>query len=310
MMHRIALINQKGGVGKTTTAANLGAALARKDLPVLLVDLDPQANLTMHFGCDDQVDRPTVYQILSQQATLNDVVVDVGDHLRVAPAGIDLAAAEVELASIVGREIILREALQQYTHPYEFMLIDCPPSLGLLTLNALCAADEVIIALQPHFLALQGFGKLLDTVKLVTKRINHRLQVRAVVLCMYESATRLANEVVADLERFIESARGQDVPWADVVIFNTRIRRNIKLAEAPSYGLDIFRYAHDSHGAQDYAALADEVLTLYSHDQEPKPQPERTPHDRPAGQYRPPPAPMANPPDRLPAPVDRSDALA
>jgi len=264
-MHRIALINQKGGVGKTTTAANLGAALAARDLPVVLVDIDPQANLTMHFALEDRSERPGVYHVLCRHADLGDVVEHVGQCLCLAPSSIDLAAAEIELSSVVGREIILRDAVRQYSQPYEFMLIDCPPSLGLLTLNALCAADEVFITLQPHFLALQGFGKLLETVKLVARRINHGLRVRAIVLCMYESGTRLANEVVADLARFVESARSQDVPWAKAVIFKTRIRRNIKLAEAPGYGMDIFRYAPASHGAKDYAALTEEMLALYGY---------------------------------------------
>jgi len=262
-MHRIALINQKGGVGKTTTAANLGAALARRGADTLLVDMDPQANLSMHYGLEAGPDQPSIYQVLSQQATMEHVVLPANDHLTLAPANIDLAAAEVELASIVGREIILREAVEKYANNNQFMLIDCPPSLGILTLNALCAADEVFITLQPHFLALQGFGKLLETVNLVARRINHRLKVRAIVLCMYESGTRLANEVVNDLTKFMDATRTQDVPWANAVIFKTQIRRNIKLAEAPSFGTDIFRYAPESHGANDYAALADEVLALY-----------------------------------------------
>jgi len=262
-MHRIAIINQKGGVGKTTTAANLGAAIARKEFPVVLVDLDPQAHLTMHFGVEYRADLRTVYQVLTQQTGLVEVTIPLHDNLKLVPSDIDLAAAEFELTSVVGREIILRDAIEQYCEPYKFMFIDCPPSLGVLTLNALCAADEVFITLQPHFLALQGLGKLLETVNLVAGRINHQLKVGGIVLCMYESGTKLAGEVVQDLERFFADGRSQSVPWADTVIFKTRIRRNIKLAEAPSFGMDIIRYAPQSHGAEDYTSLADEVLEQY-----------------------------------------------
>jgi len=247
--------------------ANLGAAIAGRHVPVVLVDLDPQANLTTHLGLECGPDRPSVYDIFSRQVGLGDVLADAGDHLRLAPSSIDLAAAEVELAAVTGREIILREALDRYSQPYEFMLIDCPPSLGVLTVNALSAVDDVIITLQTHFLALQGFGKLLETVNLVARRINHRLRVRAIALCMYESGTRLANEVVADVNQFIESTRLRNSPWSDAVVFTTRIRRNIKLAEAPSYGMDIFRYAPASHGAKDYLALSRELLSLYGWEQ-------------------------------------------
>jgi chromosome partitioning protein len=264
-MRRIAIINQKGGVGKTTTTANLGAGIGRKGFSVVLVDLDPQANLTTHFGLEIAADVPGVYHLLTQHHTLAEALQPVGDNLLLAPSHIDLAAAEVELASVVGREIILRDAVEQYPKPYEFMFIDCPPSLGILTLNALCAADEVFITLQPHFLALQGLGKLLETVNLVARRINHRLRVSGIIMCMYESGTKLANEVAEDLEHFFETSRQQRVPWSDLVIFKARIRRNIKLAEAPSFGVDIHRYAPQSHGAEDYQALADEVLKHYGY---------------------------------------------
>jgi len=261
-MRRIAVINQKGGVGKTTTTANLGTALARAGKKVMLIDLDPQAHLTMHFGLEPRADIPNLYQVLTTNTALENVLKPAGENVLVAPSNIDLAAAEVELASVVGREVILRDAIDEYPGSYDFILMDCPPSLGILTINALCAASEVFITLQPHFLALQGMGKLLETINLVAKRINRELKVSGVVLCMYETGTKLANEVVADMEQFFLDARGQTSPWSKATIFRTRIRRNIKLAEAPSFGQDIFAYAPTSNGAEDYASLAGEVLRM------------------------------------------------
>ncbi|MFA5863896.1 MAG: AAA family ATPase [Phycisphaerae bacterium] len=261
-MRRIAIINQKGGVGKTTTTANLGSGLARSGQRVVLLDLDPQAHLTMHFGLEPRADVPNIYQVLTSSASLEEIVKPVGENLLVAPSNIDLAAAEVELASVVGREVILRDALDEYPGKYDFMLMDCPPSLGILTINALCAANEIFITLQPHFLALQGMGKLLETINLVAKRINRDLKVSGVILCMYETGTKLANEVFADMEHFFTDARNRNLPWSATTIFKTRIRRNIKLAEAPSFGLDIFSYASGSNGAEDYAALAREVAAM------------------------------------------------
>jgi chromosome partitioning protein len=210
----------------------------------------------------------------------------VGDNLSLVPSDIDLAAAEVELAGIVGREVILREAMalaeQKGSSPVgrelpdaigefnaarageanqdDFVLLDCGPSLGILTLNALAAADEVFIPLQPHFLALHGLSKLLETTALVARRINPRLIVSGVVVCLYDAGTKLAQEVVADLSAFLDKSRGSNVPWAGARVFATRIRRNIKLAECPSFGKSVFQYAPKSSGASDYAALANEVL--------------------------------------------------
>jgi len=264
-MRRIAVINQKGGVGKTTTTVNLGSALARAGKKVVLVDLDPQAHLTMHYGLEPRADIPNLYQVLTANMSLKEVLkppVGENKNILVAPSNIDLAAAEVELASVVGREVILRDAVEEYPDPYDFVLMDCPPSLGILTINALCTANEVFITLQPHFLALQGMGKLLETINLVARRINRDLKVSGVVLCMYETGTKLANEVVAVMEHFFTEARGQASPWSGTTLFKTRIRRNIKLAEAPSFGQDIFTYAPTSNGAEDYAALGKEVLQM------------------------------------------------
>lgn len=261
-MRRIAIINQKGGVGKTTTTVNLGSALARQGQKVVLLDLDPQAHLTMHLGHEPNPESPNIYQVLAGNSALDQILAPAAENVLVGDANIDLAAAEVELASVVGREVILRDAIQEYPGQYDYLLMDCPPSLGILTINALCAANEVFITLQPHFLALQGMGKLLETINLVARRINRELKVTGIVLCLYEKGTKLANEVFTDMESFFEQARGQNTPWANATIFKTRIRRNIKLAEAPSYGQDIFSYAPESNGAEDYGSLATEVLAM------------------------------------------------
>ncbi len=235
--------------------------MAGRGHSVCLIDLDPQAHLTLHFGAELGKDQSSIYDVLSSGASLQDATLSLGENLSLVPSVIDLAAAEVELVTTVGREQILRDALAgAESAAHELAMIDCPPSLGLLTLNALAAADDVIIPLQPHFLALQGLGKLLETVSLVQKRINPKLRVLGVILCMYETTTRLAAEVVGDLEQFFASHHGLDVPWAKACIFRTRIRRNIKLAECPSYGRTIFDYEPNSHGAQDYAGLAVELL--------------------------------------------------
>ncbi|MGC9454011.1 MAG: ParA family protein [Phycisphaerae bacterium] len=261
-MRTIAVINQKGGVGKTTTVANLGAAVADSGRGVCLIDLDPQAHLTLHFGLEPSDDQPGMYEVLSGDAKLTEALRQVRESLSLAPSSIDLAGAEVEMVNTVGREQVLRDALAEADLKYDFAFIDCPPSLGLLTLNALAAADEVVIPLQPHFLALQGLGKLLETVSLVQRRINPTLRVSGVILCMYETTTRLAGEVRDDLRDFLASARGGDAPWSDAHVFETFIRRNVKLAECPSYGTTIFDYDVSSHGAKDYAALAAEFLSL------------------------------------------------
>jgi chromosome partitioning protein len=259
-MRRIAIINQKGGVGKTTTAVNLAAALARQGQRVCVLDLDPQAHATTHLGLEPDGKSPSMYDVLVNSQPLAEVRRKVSDNLWVAGSDINLAAAEVELAGVVGREVILRDLLQQEEGEFDFVFMDCAPSLGVLTLNALAAAGEVFIPLQPHFLALHGMGKLLETTALVAKRINPSLQVTGVVLCLYEATTKLAQEVVKDLTEYFEKGRAGSAPWARARVFGTRIRRNIKLAECPSFGQSIFGYAGRSHGADDYAALAREIL--------------------------------------------------
>ena len=203
-----------------------------------------------------------MYDVLTSDMDIASAATEVTPHLSVISSEIDLAAAEIELVSTVGREQILRDRLLSGSLDRDFVMIDCPPSLGLLTLNALAAADEVLIPLQPHFLALQGLGKLLETVSLVQQRINPNLKVSGVVICMFDSNTRLANEVVADLREFFESTRDANLPWSKARIFKTPVRRNIKLAECPSYGKTIFQYEPSSNGATDYNALADEFLAV------------------------------------------------
>jgi chromosome partitioning protein len=259
-MRRIAIINQKGGVGKTTTAVNLAAALAECGQRVCVLDLDPQAHATTHLGVEPDGKSPSMYDVLVHNRPLAEVRRKVAENLWVAGSDINLAAAEVELAGVVGREVILRDLLLQDEGSFDFVIMDCAPSLGVLTLNALSAASEVFIPLQPHFLALHGMGKLFETTALVAKRINPALKVTGIVLSLYESSTKLAQEVIQDLQAYLDKSRNSNAPWAKARIFSTRIRRNIKLAECPSFGQSIFAYAPTCNGADDYAKLAREVL--------------------------------------------------
>lgn len=259
-MRSIAVINQKGGVGKTTTAVNLSAALAEAGNRVWLIDLDPQAHASLHLGFGMEEDYLSVYDVLTADVGLDDVRHLVDDNLWLSPAHIDLAAAEMELAGAVGREIILRDRMAEVSERFDYIIFDCPPSLGILTLNALTTVDEVFLPLQPHFLALHGLSKLLRTIELVGRRLNPVLQLTSVVYCMFETGTRLASEVVEDVELFFEDQRLTDSIWSNAYSFDTRIRRNIRLAEAPSHGQSIFQYSNDSNGAQDYRSLAQEVI--------------------------------------------------
>lgn len=259
-MRRIAVLNQKGGVGKTTSTVNVAAALARKGFRTLVIDLDPQAHATLHLGLLPGRSGPSMYEALTENLALARVRKNVAPNLDVCGSHIDLAAAEVELISTVGREMILRDLLAVEQGNYDYVMLDCPPSLSVLTLNALCAAGEVMIPLQAHFLALHGLSKLLETIHLVSKRVNRELKVAGVVLCMYESGTRLGTEVVEDLDTFFEKRRDATAPWADARVFKAKVRRNIRLAEAPSFGQSIFDYSPTSRGAEDYAALCAELV--------------------------------------------------
>lgn len=259
-MRKIAVLNQKGGVGKTTTAVNVSAALAAGGERVCLIDLDPQAHASLHLGVAPGLETPSIYDVLTSDATLADARTEIAPNFSLVGSHIDLAAAEVELAGVVGRELILRDRIAEDTGEYDFLIVDCPPSLGVLTLNALAAIEEVYIPLQPHFLALHGLSKLLETIALVGKRLNPRLRISGVILCMYDSGTRLAAEVSSDLEEFFRQSAQRRSAWSQAYPLNTKIRRNIRLAEAPSFGRSIFQYAPDSHGAEDYRQLTAEIL--------------------------------------------------
>jgi len=261
-LRTIAVLNQKGGVGKTTTTVNTAAALAALGKRVAVIDLDPQAHLTIHLGVEPQSLTTGSYEVLTQSADFAQSLMMVRPNLWLLGANINLVGAETELVSVVGREIILREAMLACAEQFDFCLIDCAPSLGLLSLNALAAAQEVLIPLQPHFLALQGFGKLLQTVDLVNKRINQDLKVTGVVLCMFDTRASLPNEVRADIEQFLENARGTGSAWSEAQVLPTFIRRNIKLAEAPSYGQTIVEYDPACNGAIDYRNVARFFLGL------------------------------------------------
>lgn len=255
-MRKIAILNQKGGVGKTTTVVNVSAALALKGHRVLVIDLDPQAHLTIHLGADQAPEAKGIYDVLTGSAGMGEAMHPVRDNLWLLGASIDLVGAETELINEVGREIILKTAIDSVEDQFDFVLMDCPPSLGLLTLNALAAVGEVIIPIQPHFLALQGFSRLLQTVTLVQTRINPSLRVSAILMCMFDSRTSLSNEVREDIKQFLASARNSNHPWAQADVIPVHIRPNIKLAEAPSHGQSIFEYEPHCNGAEDYKAVA------------------------------------------------------
>jgi chromosome partitioning protein len=261
-MRSIAVMNQKGGVGKTTTAVNLSAALAQSGQRVLVIDLDPQAHASLHLGVTVNDGQASMYDVLTGDGQFRDVRQQVGENLFLAPAHLDLAAAEMELAGEVGREVILRDKLASDDAKFDYLVIDCPPSLGVLTINALTMAREVFLPLQPHFLALHGLSKLLRTIEMVSQRLNPQLRLTGVLLCMYDANTRLANEVSEDVNAYFDKERRPGCIWSDARAFSTRIRRNIRLAEAPSFGQSILTYAPTSNGAEDYRHLCEEVLAM------------------------------------------------
>jgi len=241
----ISLLNHKGGVGKTTSAINIGAAMVEMGKRVLLLDLDPQANLSLSVGAQ----RPpsTIYQVLRGEAELQPM--PVKDNLDVIVSTLDLSGAELELINEAGREFILHEALMTVMEDYDFVIIDCPPSLGLLTLNALTASDYVIIPLQTEFLAMQGLAKIKQVIQKVRVRLNRRLQIAGVMATMFDSRKVLNRDVVESISKYF----GQ-------LVFDTKIRDTVALAEAPSQRKDIFAYSRSSAGAADYLALSKEIL--------------------------------------------------
>ena len=262
-MRRIALINQKGGVGKTTVTANLGAALARAGKRVVLVDLDPQANLTLYLGIELESGAPSTYRVLTGEVSFGAALRPTSTpNLSLLPTDIHLSGAELEISGSAGREEFLRKAIEEWRkpparkrsardeEPADYVLFDCPPSLGLLSLNALAAADEVFLVVQTQFLALQDTSKLLEVIELVKQRLHPGLRLTGIVPCLYDGRMRLAREVLSELRRYFPEQ-----------VFRTPISANVKLAESPSFAKTIFEYAPESIGARDFASLAHEVLT-------------------------------------------------
>ncbi len=246
----IALANQKGGVGKTTTAINLSASLAVLDQKILLIDIDPQANATSGTGFDPKSIDKSIYECLIDGVNPREAIVQTSTKgLHLLPSHIDLVGAEIEMLSMENRETILKRILQDVKEEYDYILIDCSPSLGLLTLNALTAADSVAIPVQCEYFALEGLGKLLNTIQMIQRGLNPELEIEGFVLTMYDSRLRLSNHVVAEVRQHFEA-----------MVFETIIQRNVKLSEAPSYGKPVIMYDVHSKGAVNYLNLAKELL--------------------------------------------------
>lgn len=246
----ISIVNQKGGVGKTTTTVNLAAFLAKKKKKTLVIDMDPQGNATSAFGIDKMALDVSIYDVLVNEIPLRNVIIEnCREKLDVCPTNINLAGAEVELVSAMSRETILSRALREIAEDYSYVLIDCPPSLGLLTLNALTSSDGIIVPIQGEYYALEGLTQLMDTVNIVKKRLNTDLSIFGVVVTMYDARTQLARQVTNEVREYFKEK-----------VFRTTIPRNIRLAEAPSYGKTIEEFDSRSKGGRAYNDLALEVI--------------------------------------------------
>lgn len=246
----ISISNQKGGVGKTTTAVNVASCIAVAEHPVLLVDIDPQANTTSGLGIDPKSVRNSIYEVLINDLDVNKAVVKTQlDYLDLLPSHVRLVGAELEMVGVISREKILERALSQLERQYDFIFIDCPPSLGLLTLNALTAADSVLIPIQCEYYALEGLSQLLNTVRLVQKHLNTRLEIEGVLLTMFDGRLNLSRQVAEDVRKYFGDK-----------VFKSVILRNVRLSEAPSHGKPIILYDAVCSGAENYMSLATEIL--------------------------------------------------
>jgi chromosome partitioning protein len=246
----IAIANQKGGVGKTTTAVNLSACLAYKGKRVIIIDADPQGNTTSGLGIEKQNVSKSIYEvIINDEKIENALMQTMIENLYICPSNIQLVGAEVELVSVISRETRLKVALEDIRDKYDFIIIDCPPSLGLLTLNALTAADTILVPIQCEYYALEGLSQLMNTVKLVQRHLNPSLEVEGVVLTMFDARTNLSLQVVEDVKKYFRNK-----------VYRTIIPRNVRLSEAPSFGLPIILYDPKSKGAECYLDLAREVI--------------------------------------------------
>ena len=246
----IAIANQKGGVGKTTTAINLAACLAEAGQKILIIDIDPQGNTTSGFGLSKTDIEKTVYEVLLGECNIKDAIVEnIIDNLDILPSNVNLAGAEIDLIDVDNREYILKESILEVRDRYDYIILDCPPSLSMLTVNAMTAADTVLVPIQCEYYALEGLSQLIHTIDLVQQRLNPNLLIEGVVFTMYDVRTNLSNQVVENVRNNL-----------DAKIYDTLIPRNIRLAEAPSYGLPINLYDSKSAGAESYRLLAKEVI--------------------------------------------------
>jgi chromosome partitioning protein len=250
----IALANQKGGVGKTTTTMNLGASLATLEKSVLIVDADPQANASSGLGVDIKEVECSLYECIVNKADVRDAIYTTDiDNLDIIPSHIDLVGAEIEMLNMENREKIMRQVLEPIRADYDYILIDCSPSLGLITVNALSAADSVIIPVQCEYFALEGISKLLNTIKIIKNKLNPALEIEGFLLTMYDSRLRLANQIYDEVKRHFQE-----------LVFKTVIQRNVKLSESPSHGLPVILYDADSTGSKNHLALAKEIISKNS----------------------------------------------